>query len=122
MSAHRGEPRQSEPGLTTKFNIMRYTLCPRITLAVDGIEFSALVDTGAGRSIISVSVVELLNGKYTINNSEEVEFYDASNNKMNSRGSILLKVRSRLYYGARICNNEKNFEKLHIGNGRYRKA
>ena len=97
MSAHRGEPRQSEPGSTTKFNVTRYTLCPRITLAVDGIEFSALVDTGAGRSIISESVVELLNGKYTINNSEEVELYDASNNKMNSRGTILLKVRYQDY-------------------------
>jgi len=64
---------------------------------VEGIEFSALVDTGAGRSIISESVVELLNGKYTINNSEEVELYDASNNKMNSRGTILLKVRYQDY-------------------------
>ena len=96
MSAHRGEPRQSEPGSTTKFNVTRYTLCPRITQAVDGIEFSALVDTGAGRSIISESVVELLNGKYTINYSEEVELYDASN-KMNSRGTIFLKVRHQDY-------------------------
>lgn len=70
---------------------------PRIALLVEDIEFTALVDTGACRSLISDEIVKMFKGKYVIDNSENVELYDASGNRMKLKGKIKLKVRYQDY-------------------------
>ena len=69
-----------------KLNVTRYNMYPRIILLVEDNEFTALVDTGACRGIISEGLVNMFKSKHEIDNSKDVELYDASGNKMKLKG------------------------------------
>ena len=69
-----------------------YDKRPNVILTIEKIEFAALVDTGASRSIISESIFNLLGNSHKIDETEKEELNDASGNKMEVGEKIKLQV------------------------------
>ncbi|KAK4007624.1 hypothetical protein OUZ56_012778 [Daphnia magna] len=83
--------------------IIQKSSAPRISLFIDKIQFDALFDTGAARSLLHEKVYRLLPSKMKLASAEtDTDLFDVQNRKLQTLGKVKLPVQ----YGEYILEQE----------------